>query len=160
MTGTIDAMKYTYRKLGREDLTLYKELWLLFRVGRNEEVATDEELQAYLSKPQSIQIVALNGREVIGAITATETQVPERQPEIYVGGVVVREGYDQDAITSELTEELRHVAHLRGASAIYMSYHGDNRDVPIRVPPLRRHCMFTCRSRSSPFHCFRRVKYG
>jgi predicted N-acetyltransferase YhbS len=118
-------MEYTYKRLGKEDLALYREMLMLFKA----EVPPDERLQAILAgSPESLQIVALNDDKVVGAITAVEGRMPGKSP---------RDGHDKEVVSAELMERLKEEAHLRGASAIYTTDYGDNRDVPIRVPPLR-----------------------
>jgi hypothetical protein len=112
-----------------------------------------------LSQGNSINIVALCEGNVFGSITAVYEQPSQTQEHaLYLSGIDIPGEGDKSFLKKELMEELLHVGHLRGVEKVYTTYHGDNRDMFIRIPPVRKHCKNTCSTRTLPTHCLNRSK--
>ena len=140
------AMPYAYRQLNETDLPLYKALMALFRemyaeAGYASEVSSDSEMQTELAAQDTIFVIAQtqSSEEVFGGLVASDSNRPEYTfHEIFVDRIDVPKGPDTSTITEGLIEELKNIAHERGANNLYLTHFEDNRDIPIRIPPRRK----------------------
>jgi aminoglycoside 3-N-acetyltransferase I len=120
-------MNYSYRQLSSSDIDLLKRLLEVFGEAFDEidtyqgAVPSDEYLQALLSKPHVIVVVATIDDEVVGGLAAYELEKFERdRREIYIYDLAVAEAHRRRGIATKLIKELQRVAATRGAYVIYV----------------------------------------
>jgi len=78
-----------------------------------------------------IALVALKGRQVVGAIAAYELHKFEQErSEIYIYDLAVAEGHRREGIATALIEKVREVAVGRGAYVIFVQADTAEEDAP------------------------------
>jgi aminoglycoside 3-N-acetyltransferase I len=126
---------YTYRTLDSGDVPLLKALLRVFGEAFGEThtyqgaVPTDTYLTRLLSKDHFIAIVARDGEEVIGGLTAyVLDKFEQERREIYIYDLAVAESYRRRGVATGLIGELQRVAAQAGAYVIFVQ--ADLEDAP------------------------------
>ena len=85
-------------------------------------------LQQVLGKEHVIVLVALKESAVVGGLVAYELHKLERaRSEIYIYDLAVAEPHRRQRVATRLIEQLRAIAHQRGAWMVYVQAdHGDD----------------------------------
>jgi aminoglycoside 3-N-acetyltransferase I len=122
-----EFVNYTYQQLCAEDVQTLKHLLRVFGEAFGDmnayqsAVPRDEYLQSLLSKPHFIALVALASPEVVGGLAAYVLEKFEQERrEIYIYDLAVQEQHRRRGIAIRLINELRYLAHDRGAYVIYV----------------------------------------
>ncbi len=120
-------MSYTYKHLAGSDVELLKQLLAVFGEAFNEidtyqsAVPGDAYLNALLSKPHFIVMVALSENEIVGGLAAYELEKFEQdRREIYIYDLAVSEDHRRKGVATKLIDELGQVARQRKAYVIYV----------------------------------------
>jgi aminoglycoside 3-N-acetyltransferase I len=128
-------MSYSLKKLIHSDIGILKQLLKVFGEAFNDinayqgAVPTDTYLEALLSKPHFIALVAMYDGNVIGGLAAYELEKFEQdRREIYIYDLAVLENHRQKGAATKLIQELKHIAKERKAYVIYVQ--ADHGDIP------------------------------
>ena len=120
-------MALTYKHLGGEDLTIFKDLLAVFGEAFGEpdtygaRVPSDAYLRDLLGMPHFFALAALAGDEVVGGLCAYELQKFEQErSEIYIYDLAVLEGHRRKGVATGLIRELQRTARERGAYIIFV----------------------------------------
>ena len=125
---------FTTHRLTRADVSLMKQLNGVFAVVFDDAEAYtaappgDAYLENVLGMQHVIALVALTGTAVVGGLVAYELHKLERsRSEIYIYDLAVAEAHRRQGIATRLIEQLRTIAHERGAWVVYVQAdHGDD----------------------------------
>jgi len=117
----------TFQQLTATDVACLKELLRVFGEAFDEvdtyqhSVPSDEYLSRLLAKQHFIAVVAMQGEEVIGGLTAYELDKFEQERrEIYIYDLAVLEGRRRKGIATGLINELRNIAAERNVHVIFV----------------------------------------
>ena len=128
-------MALTYKHLGGEDLTIFKDLLAVFGEAFGEpdtygaRVPSDAYLGDLLGKPHFIALAALAGDEVVGGLAAYELEKFEQaRSEIYIYDLAVLEAHRRKGVATALIRTLQRIAKERGAYVIFVQ--ADPPDAP------------------------------
>ncbi len=126
---------YRYRRLSRGDLTLMRDLMRVFGQAFREEDTyaqtppRDAYLVSLLAKQDFIALVAIQGNEVGGGLTAYVLQKPEQErSEIYLYDLAVAEAHRRRGIARALVKELCRIGKDLGAFVVFVQ--ADPPDLP------------------------------
>ena len=132
-------MRYSFERLGAEDVPRLKELLGVFSVAFGDPgsygsaVPRDAYLRALLAKSTFFVVVALDTEKgsdegrVVGGLAAYELEKFEQErSEIYIYDLAVSEAHRRLGVARRLIDALRELARHRGAYVIYVQAdHGD-----------------------------------
>lgn len=128
-------MTYAFKRLSEDDVRALKELLAVFGRAFDEvetyqgAIPSDDYLLGLLQKPHFIAIVALEGKTVVGGLTAYELEKFERErSEIYIYDLAVAEEHRRRGIARQLIRELQREGARRGAYVIFVQ--ADPPDAP------------------------------
>jgi len=121
------AVRYSYRRLTRADVSLLKDLLGVFGEAFGEintyqhSVPGDDYLTRLLTKQHFIAVVAMNGKEVVGGLAAYELDKFEQdRREIYIYDLAVGQSHRRRGVATGLIGELRRIASKRNVSVIFV----------------------------------------
>ena len=128
-------MNYTYKQLVSSDVTLLKELLLVFGKAfedlptYQDAVPTDDYLQTFLAKPHVIALVAVSDNKVVGGLVAYELEKFEQdRRELYIYDLAVLEEHRRKGLATGLIQTLKGIAKDRKAYVIFVQ--ADKEDLP------------------------------
>jgi GNAT superfamily N-acetyltransferase len=87
---------------------------------------TPGRARAFLAGPGSVALLAYDGPEPVGFLTAFEHVLPDQEPELYLSEMYVREDRQRRGIGTALVERFRAIARERGCSALWVLTEEDN----------------------------------
>jgi aminoglycoside 3-N-acetyltransferase I len=123
----LTPVRYSYRQLTRADVSLLKDLLRVFGEAFDEidtyqcSIPTDDYLIRLLTKQHFIAVVAMNGNEVVGGLTAYELDKFEQdRREIYIYDLAVVESHRRRGVATGLIGELRKIASERNVYDIFV----------------------------------------
>lgn len=122
-----DQGHYIYRQLGNSEAGLLKQLLRVFGEAFEDtptylhRVPDDAYLERLLSKEHFIALVALNGGQVAGGLTAYVLDKFEQdRREIYIYDLAVAQTHRRRGVATGLINELRAIARAREAYVIFV----------------------------------------
>ncbi len=128
-------MSLSYKKLEPTDLTILRELNLVFADAFGDQKThlsnrpSDYYLTQLLSRPTFIALAALEGSRVVGGLIAYVLEKYEQErSEIYIYDLAVDEAFRRRGIARALIERLQSMAKDYGAWAIFVQ--ADKVDTP------------------------------
>ena len=120
-------MEYIFKQLSSKDIKILKDLLKVFGEAFNEintyqkNVPSDSYLENLLQKPEFITLAAVNGKEVVGGLTAYVLEKFEQErSEIYIYDLAVAEKHRRQGVATGLINELKNIAKERKAYIIYV----------------------------------------
>ena len=121
------AVRYSYRRLTRADVSLLKDLLGVFREAFGEintyqhSVPGDDYLTRLLTKQHFIAVVAMNGKEVVGGLAAYELDKFEQdRREIYIYDLAIVKNHRRRGVATGLIGELRRIASKLNVYVIFV----------------------------------------
>jgi aminoglycoside 3-N-acetyltransferase I len=121
------SFDYAYRQLTSADVALLKDLLRVFGEAFDEietyqrSVPSDDYLAELLKKQHFIALVAVNGEEVVGGLTAYELDKFEQdRREIYIYDLAVAEGHRRRHVATSMIDELRRIASARSVYTVFV----------------------------------------
>jgi aminoglycoside 3-N-acetyltransferase I len=118
---------YAYRQLAGADVPRLQDLLRVFGEAFGEidtyqqAVPSDDYLSRLLDKPHFIAVVAMNGDELIGGLTAYQLDKFEQdRREIYIYDLAVAEPHRRRGVATGLIDELRRIASQRDVYVIFV----------------------------------------
>ena len=128
-------MGYIYKQIFSRDSGLLKQLLKVFGEAFNEPgtyqeaIPKDAYLEALLSKPHFIAVVAMHENKVVGGLTAYELEKFEQdRREIFIYDLAVAAIHRRKGLATKLINELKRIAKTRGAYIIFVQ--ADKSDTP------------------------------
>ena len=120
-------------RLTPPDLALVRELNAVFAVAFHDAdsygaaPAADGYLADLLARDPVIVLVALQANAVVGGLVAYELpKLEQARSEIYIYDLAVADAFRRQGVATRLIQELRLLAHARGAWVVYVQAdHGD-----------------------------------
>ena len=115
------------RRLGRDDPALARGLNALFSqvfadpasYGNNP--PEDSYVRDILSRPGVVALVAMDGAEIVGGLTAYELpKLEQRRSEFYIYDLAVAESHRRRGIATALIGEVRRIAREAGGWVVYV----------------------------------------
>ena len=123
-------MQYQIKKLGREDLSLARELFILFKKVFDEvDIETtnlpDEIYLSNLLQKDSFHVlVALTEGRVVGGLTAYEFDMyMKKEKEAYIYDLAIHENHRRKGIARSLVRALQEYAGERNISVLFVEAH-------------------------------------
>ena len=120
-------MTYAFRRLGADDLHLFRSMLGVFADGFGERetylgaMPDDAYVKKLLASETFIALVALDGNTAVGALAAYVLDKFERQRrEIYIYDLAVTEAHRRRGVATGLINELRRIAAGLGAYVIFV----------------------------------------
>jgi aminoglycoside 3-N-acetyltransferase I len=120
-------MNYSYKQLMSSDVLQLKELLKVLGQAFNEietyqdAVPSNEYLQALLSKPHFITVIATTEDEIVGGLVAYELEKFEQdRREIYIYDLAVSEPHRRKGVATGLINKLKGLAKERKAYVIFV----------------------------------------
>jgi aminoglycoside 3-N-acetyltransferase I len=120
-------MNYSYKQLMATDLVEMKQLLKMFGDAfqdlptYQDAIPSDSYLTSFLSKPQNIALVAMDGDNVVGGLVAYVLEKFERErSEVYIYDLAVAESHRRKGIATKLITDLKPIAKQKGAWVIYV----------------------------------------
>jgi len=121
---------FVITQLGKNDTTLAGKLITLFAEVFEEKKTPANKTQTtvLLNNPAFIALVALDGNNVIGGITAYELpMLTKAKPEIFIYDVAVQKEYQRKGIGKKLMAALFALAKERGAGEVFVAAHHEDK---------------------------------
>ena len=123
-------MDFDIKKLGVDDLTLAKRLFLFFQVddgARNPTAASDEYLISLLSRDDFHVIVAVKNETVIAGLTAHElVMYKEETREIFLYEIAVEPLHRKKGVAKALIEFLKEICAAKRITYMFVGTEADN----------------------------------
>lgn len=124
----------TVRQLGSGDGAVLRKLMAVFGDAFEDRVTyaaappSDAYLEKLLARDSFIALVALDGGDVVGGITAYDLPKPEQEhSEIYLYDLAVAESHRRRGVATALIAALQAIAAARGAWVVFVQAdHGDD----------------------------------
>jgi aminoglycoside 3-N-acetyltransferase I len=117
----------TYKHLGGEDLTIFKDLLAVFGEAFGEpatygdHVPSDAYLRDLLGKPHFIALAALADGAVVGGLCAyVLDKFEQARSEVYIYDLAVAEPHRRKGVATGLIRALQPIARARGAWVIFV----------------------------------------
>ena len=121
------AVRYSYRRLTRADVSLLKDLLGVFGEAFGEINTYQHSVPGYdyltrlLTKQHFIAVVAMNGKEVVGGLAAYELDKFEQdRREIYIYDLAVGQSHRRKGVATRLIGELRRIASKLNVYVIFV----------------------------------------
>src|SRR5215470_12236543 len=121
------AVRYSYRRLTRADVSLLKDLLGVFGEAFDEistyqhSIPGDDYLTRLLTNQHFIAVVAMNGKEVVDGLAAYELDKFEQdRREIYIYDLAVVESHRRRGVATGLIGELRRIASKLNVYVIFV----------------------------------------
>ncbi len=121
---------FVITQLDKDDTTLATRLIILFaEVFEEKKTPVNKtSVTVLLNNPAFIALVALDGNNVIGGITAYELpMLAKAKPEIFVYDVAVQHEYQRKGIGKKLMAALLALAKERGAGDVFVAAHHEDK---------------------------------
>jgi aminoglycoside 3-N-acetyltransferase I len=123
-------MQYTIKKLGAPGLNYAKQLYTLFQIDdgvANPSLASDKYLTKLLSGNSFYVIVALDGKTVIGGLTAYELPMYYKPvSEMFLYEIAVHKDYRKQGIGTALVNELKEICSQKNIEIIFVGTETNN----------------------------------
>jgi aminoglycoside 3-N-acetyltransferase I len=123
----VTSLDYAYRQLMSADVALLKDLLRVFGEAFDEietyqsSIPSDDYLTELLKKQHFIALVAMNGEEVVGGLTAYELDKFEQdRREIYIYDLAVAESHRRRHVATSMIDELRRIASARSVYTVFV----------------------------------------
>ncbi len=117
----------TVRQLGSGEGALLRQLMDVFgdafedRATYGAAPPSDAYLERLLARDSFIALIALDGEQIVGGITAYDLPKPEQErSEIYLYDLAVAESHRRQGIASDLIAALQEIAAARGAWMVFV----------------------------------------
>jgi aminoglycoside 3-N-acetyltransferase I len=120
-------MGYVYKQLASSDIAHFKSLLRMFGEAFDDiatyqaDMPSDAYIRSLLDKPHFIALVALDGSDVVGGLTAYVLEKFERErAEIYIYDLAVAAEHRRRGVASQLIGALKALAKRKGAYVIFV----------------------------------------
>jgi aminoglycoside 3-N-acetyltransferase I len=127
-------MQYTIKKLSRSGLAYARQLYMLLQIDdgiENPSLADDKYLAKLLTGKAFHVIVALNGKTVIGGLTAYELPMYYKEvKEMFLYEIAVHKDFRKQGIGAALVNKLKDICREKGIKIMFVGT--ETRNLPAK----------------------------